>query len=57
MAFDCSRSAGVHWLRRGTHELLGPAGRVARGENPREQAVNDIERRYREFVDTFEGGK
>jgi myo-inositol catabolism protein IolC len=27
------------------------------GKIPRKQAVNDIERRYREFVDTFEGSK
>src|SRR5262245_5676084 len=30
MAHDRSRRAGVHRLRRGTHELLGPAGRMAR---------------------------
>src|SRR5579864_6091698 len=33
MAHDRSRSAGIHRLRRGTHQLLGPAGRVARRAN------------------------
>jgi hypothetical protein len=31
--------------------------RVASRWVPGEQAVNDIVRRYREFVDTFEGSK
>src|SRR5580658_936326 len=33
MALDRGRGARVHRIRRRTHELLGPAGRVARREN------------------------
>ena len=39
----------------GPHDLLGPAGRLAgRPRSSGEAAVNEIARRYREWVDIFE---
>ena len=53
MAGDGGRRAGLHRLRRGPHDLLGPAGRLAGESITREAAVTEIARRYREWVDLF----
>jgi hypothetical protein len=54
MAAQCSGGKWFYRLRRGSHLLLGIAGRLRDNKITRQQVVEQIARRYMEWVDTFE---
>ena len=55
MASRGGRRARVHRLCGGADFFLGTVGRMAHGNIQRQQAVENIARRYLEWVTVFEG--